>query len=283
MMYTLPNKSEFNSMMDKLLNKINNSNTPEGEPLLIEDGNQFEDPSDETARCEQLPSEAEIEIAHLKQQLAEAKNCIDAQKQLINKKDDEISVLKSVHREAETRLEEAEENASEYYDKYNELLEKIPEEGTYSIPQLIEASSSFTPDEAEVILRFLQTFVANKEGNTMEQIKAAQKNLEARKSSMPASGEGFKSTIKINEKKFAKIDLIRIINALSEIGFFASTEGKTKIKTQCFITIGNALNVDLGDYNKDLTRSLQDNTKLEKHLDIFNKMAQAMTDYFNER
>ena len=282
-MYTLPNKSEFNSMMDKLLNKINNSNTPEGEPLLIEDGNQFEDPSDETARCEQLPSEAEIEIAHLKQQLAEAKNCIDAQKQLINKKDDEISVLKSVHREAETRLEEAEENASEYYDKYNELLEKIPEEGTYSIPQLIEASSSFTPDEAEVILRFLQTFVANKEGNTMEQIKAAQKNLEARKSSMPASGEGFKSTIKINEKKFAKIDLIRIINALSEIGFFASTEGKTKIKTQCFITIGNALNVDLGDYNKDLTRSLQDNTKLEKHLDIFNKMAQAMTDYFNER
>ena len=79
-MYTLPNKSEFNSIMDKLLNKINNSNTPEGEPLLIEDGNQFEDPADETARCEQLPSEAEIEIAHLKQQLAEAKNCIEAQK-----------------------------------------------------------------------------------------------------------------------------------------------------------------------------------------------------------
>ena len=283
MMYTLPNKSEFNSMMDKLLNKINNSNTPEGEPLLIEDGNQFEDPADETARCEQLPSEAEIEIAHLKQQLEEAKNCIEAQKQLINKKDDEISVLKSVHREAETRLEEAEENASEYYDKYNELLEKIPEEGTYTIPQLIAASTVFPSDETEVILRFLQTFIANKEGNTMEQIKAAQKNLEARKSSMPASGVGFKSTIRINEKKFAKIDLIRIINALSEIGFFASTEGKTKIKTQCFITIGNALNVDLGDYNKDLTRSLQDNTKLEKHLDIFNKMAQAMTDYFNER
>lgn len=283
MMYTLPNKSEFNSMMDKLLNKINNSNTPEGEPLLIEDGNQFEDPADETARCEQLPSEAEIEIAHLKQQLAEAKNCIEAQKQLINKKDDEISVLKSVHREAETRLEEAEENASEYYDKYNELLEKIPEEGTYSIPQLIEASSSFTPDETEVILRFLQTFIANKEGNTMEQIKAAQKNLEARKSSMPASGEGFKSTIKINEKKFAKIDLIRIINAMYDIGFFASTEGKKKIKGQCMVTIGNALNVDLGDYSNDLSSSMQDGSKIDKHLEIFKLMAEAMEDYFNNR
>ena len=283
MIYTLPSKSEFNSMMDKLLNKINNSNTPEGEPLLIEDGNQFEDPADEAARCEQLPSEAEIEIAHLKQQLAETKNCIEAQKQLINKKDDEISVLKSVHREAETRLEEAEENASEYYDKYNELLEKIPEEGTYSIPQLIEASSSFTTDETEVILRFLQTFIANKEGNTMEQIKAAQKNLEARKSSMPASGEGFKSTIRINEKKFAKIDLIRIINAMYDIGFFVSTEGKKKIKGQCMVTIGNALNVDLGDYSNDLSSSMQDGSKIDKHLEIFKLMAEAMEDYFNNR
>lgn len=235
MMYTLPNKSEFNSMMDKLLNKINNCNAPEDEALFIEDENPFEDLSDETARSEKLPSEVEIEIAQLKKQLAEAKNCIEAQKQLIKTKDDEISVLETVHREAETRLEEAEENASEYYDKYNELLEKIPEEGTYSIPQLIEASSSFTPDEAEVILRFLQTFVANKEGNTMEQIKAAQKNLEVRKSSMPASGEGFKSTIRINEKKFAKIDLIRIINAMYDIGFFASTEGKKKSRANAWL------------------------------------------------
>lgn len=283
MMYTLPNKSEFNSMMDKLLNKINNCNAPEDEALFIEDENPFEDLSDETARSEKLPSEVEIEIAQLKKQLAEAKNCIEAQKQLIKTKDDEISVLETVHREAETRLEEAEENASEYYDKYNELLEKIPEEGTYSIPQLIEASSSFTPDEAEVILRFLQTFVANKEGNTMEQIKAAQKNLEARKSSMPASGEGFKSTIRINEKKFAKIDLIRIINAMYDIGFFASTEGKKKIKGQCMVTIGNALNVDLGDYSNGLSSSMQDGSKIDKHLEIFKLMAEAMEDYFNNR
>lgn len=283
MMYTLPNKSEFNSMMDRLLNKINNSNTPEGEALLIEDENQFEDPADETARCEQLPSEAEIEIAHLKQQLAEAKNCIEAQKQLIKKKDDEISVLETVHREAETRLEEAEENAYEYSEKYKELQKKIPEEGTFSIPQLIEASNTFTPEEADVILRYLQTFIANKEGNTMEMIKAAQKNLEARKSTMPASGEGFMSTIKLNERKFNKIDLIRVINALYEIGFFDSTEGKKRIKGQCMITIGKALNVDLSDYTNDLSSSLQDGSKIDKHLEIFNLMAEAMQDYFNNR
>ena len=232
------------------------------------------------------PDETQIlkdAIEQLQQELSTANSTIQSLNNTVTAKEEEIDKLKRdvASLDLDYALLEIDKNG--LVDKIAELENQIPEEGTYTIPQLIEASGTFTPEEADVILRFLQTFIANKEGNTMEQIKAAQKNLEARKSSVPASGEGFKSTIKINEKKFAKIDLIRIINALSEIGFFASTEGKTKIKTQCFITIGNALNVDLGDYNKDLTRSLQDNTKLEKHLDIFNKMAQAMTDYFNER
>ncbi len=232
------------------------------------------------------PDETQIlkdTIAQLQQELNSANSKIQSLKEEVGAKQSEIDKLQQDVVSADLDYSLLKFEKDQLDTKVAELENQIPEEGTYTIPQLIEASNVFLPEEGEVILRFLQTFIANKEGNTMEQIKAAQKNLEARMSSMPASGEGFKSAIKINEKKFAKIDLIRIINALSEIGFFASTEGKTKIKTQCFITIGNALNVDLGDYNKDLTRSLQDNTKLEKHLEIFNKMAQAMTDYFNER
>lgn len=263
------------AFFQRLSNQIDKSDIPDGAPI------------------EQLYSEAPVEpdetqilkdaIEQLQQELSTANSTIQSLNNTVIAKEEEIDKLKRdvASLDLDYALLEIDKNG--LVDKIAELENQIPEEGTYTIPQLIEASGTFTPEEADIILRFLQTFIANKEGNTMEQIKAAQKNLEARKSSVPASGEGFKSTIKINEKKFAKIDLIRIINALSEIGFFASTEGKTKIKTQCFITIGNALNVDLGDYNKDLTRSLQDNTKLEKHLDIFNKMAQAMTDYFNER
>lgn len=263
------------AFFQRLSNQIDKSDIPDGGPI------------------EQLYSEAPVEpdetqilkdaIEQLQQELSTANSTIQSLNNTVIAKEEEIDKLKRdvASLDLDYALLEIDKNG--LVDKIAELENQIPEEGTYTIPQLIEASGTFTPEEADIILRFLQTFIANKEGNTMEQIKAAQKNLEARKSSVPASGEGFKSTIKINEKKFAKIDLIRIINALSEIGFFASTEGKTKIKTQCFITIGNALNVDLGDYNKDLTRSLQDNTKLEKHLDIFNKMAQAMTDYFNER
>lgn len=256
------------AFFQKLNNQIDKSDIPEGGPSQIIVTEAPVEP-DETQILKDAIEQLQQELKTSASKITSLNNEIEKLKQEVDTADLDYSLLKFERDNLATKVAV--------------LENQIPEEGTYSIPQLIEASSTFTPEEGEVILRFLQTFVANKEGNTMEQIKAAQKNLDARRKSLPASDEGFKSTIKINEKKFAKIDLIRIINALSEIGFFASTEGKTKIKTQCFITIGNALNVDLGDYNKDLTRSLQDNTKLEKHLEIFNKMAQAMTDYFNER
>ena len=232
------------------------------------------------------PDETQIlkdTIAQLQQELNSANSKIQSLKEEVGAKQSEIDKLQQDVVSADLDYSLLKFEKDQLDTKVAELENQIPEEGTYTIPQLIAASTVFPSDEAEVILRFLQTFIANKEGNTMEQIKAAQKNLEARKSSMPASGEGFKSTIKINEKKFAKIDLIRIINAMYDIGFFASTEGKKKIKGQCMVTIGNALNVDLGDYSNDLSSSMQDGSKIDKHLEIFKLMAEAMEDYFNNR
>lgn len=263
------------AFFQRLSNQIDKSDIPDGGPI------------------EQLYSEAPVEpdetqilkdaIEQLQQQLADANVTIEKLNNTIKEKDKKIDEDNNDLWEKYLENAKIQGERDQYLEELNELKKLIPEEGTYTIPQLIEASGTFTPEEADVILRFLQTFIANKEGNTMEQIKAAQKNLEARKSSMPASGEGFKSTIKINEKKFAKIDLIRIINAMYDIGFFASTEGKKKIKGQCMVTIGNALNVDLGDYSNDLSSSMQDGSKIDKHLEIFKLMADAMEDYFNNR
>lgn len=272
-------------MMDRLLNEINNSNIPEdGLKFLIDTSKLFETLEDEPSQpTESENSERLDETQVLKDQIELLRQQLDTSALTIASLKSEIENLKTEANAADLDYGFLKFEKEQLEAKVSKLENQIPEEGTYSIPQLIEASNVFTPDEGDVILRFLQTFIANKEGNTMEQIKAAQANLEARKSSIPSTGEGFKSTIKINEKKFAKIDLIRIINAMYDIGFFSSTEGKKRIKGQCMITIGNALNVDLGDYSNDLSSSMQDGSKIDKHLEIFKLMAEAMEDYFNNR
>ena len=40
--------------------------------------------------------------------------------------------------------------------------------------------------------------------------------------------------------------------------------------------MGQALHTDLSDYNKDLSRSLSDNTRLDKHLRVFKEMERKM-------
>ena len=115
MMYTLPNKSEFDSMMDKLLSEINNSNTPEGGFFFFffDEEKPTEEPAEDAVQPEPQLPEAEIEIALLKQQLADANAEIADQKTTIKQKDEDISELKRVHQIAETRQEEAEERVGQ--------------------------------------------------------------------------------------------------------------------------------------------------------------------------
>ena len=47
------------------------------------------------------------------------------------------------------------------------------------------------------------------------------------------------------------------------------------------IAVGKAVNVDLTEYQNDLSRSLSDSTKLEKHLTIFDRLKKKMTEVFN--
>lgn len=92
-----------------------------------------------------------------------------------------------------------------------------------------------------------------------------------------------KSKVYLNSRKGAKLDLIRIINTLYELGFFTDEAGSKIQKKIVFTTIGKSLNIDLSSYDKDLSRSLSDSTALDKHLKIFNDMLTCMTNVFNSK
>ena len=80
-----------------------------------------------------------------------------------------------------------------------------------------------------------------------------------------------------------KIDFIRIINVMYEQGRFKGKEGEKVTKRMVFTTIGKALNIDLSNYDKDLSRSWSDSTKLEKHIKVFEDMKEKMIEIWNSK
>ena len=68
-----------------------------------------------------------------------------------------------------------------------------------------------------------------------------------------------------------------------EQGRFKGKESEKVTKKTVFTTIGKALNIDLSNYDKDLSRSLSDSTKLEKHTKVFEDMKEKMIEIWNSR
>lgn len=91
------------------------------------------------------------------------------------------------------------------------------------------------------------------------------------------------SPVYLTDEKGAKIDIIRVMNVLYELGKFRGKGGAKLTKKEFFITMGKAINVDLSNYDKDLSRSTSDSTKLEKHLRVFDEMKQKMEEIWNSK
>lgn len=91
------------------------------------------------------------------------------------------------------------------------------------------------------------------------------------------------SNIHLNSATGKKIDFIRVMNSLYELGFFLNSQGSRITKKEFFTTIGKAVNIDLSKYDKDLSRSTSDSTALDKHLCIFDDMRQKMIEIFNSK
>ena len=92
-----------------------------------------------------------------------------------------------------------------------------------------------------------------------------------------------KSGIYLNKTIGKKIDFIRVMNSLYELGFFQNLHGGKLTKKEFFTTIGYAVNVNLSNYDKDLSRSTTDSTALDKHLHVFDEMREKMIEIFNSK
>ena len=91
------------------------------------------------------------------------------------------------------------------------------------------------------------------------------------------------SPVYLTDEKGAKIDIIRVLNVLYELGMFHGKNGAKLLKKDFFTAMGKAINKDLSNYDKDLSRSTSDSTALEKHLRIFVDMKKKMEEIWNSK
>ena len=285
MMYTLPNKSEFDSMMDKLLNEINNSNTPEGGFFFFffDEEKPTEEPAEDAVQPEPQLPEAEIEIAQLKQQLADAKAEIADQKTTIKQKDEDISELKRVHQIAETRQEEAEEQAQEYLEKYNELLQSIPQiensadlqaENESLKKELKEAKAAIKPGLISVqdlmidarsldrasrlnLITSLERLLAQQSGDINKILESERNSLNVEIKdedySQDEDGRSVFVVIKTLDKIFKKLGIVQKADNLKLARLYAYISGYK------YTTIKNRLPVDddIPERSKDEVKTVQ--------------------------
>ena len=83
-----------------------------------------------------------------------------------------------------------------------------------------------------------------------------------------------KPIFKLSDKKGAKIDFIRVLNALYELRFFHKTDGQIPTKQEFIETMGEYLGADLSKYHSNLSQALQ-NQKLEVNLKVFEEMKEV--------
>ena len=103
--------------------------------------------------------------------------------------------------------------------------------------------------------------------------------------SVSENGEekGGGSSVYLSPVRGKKIDFIRVVNVLYELGLFTDKEGVRCTKKEAFLAFGRAVNLDLSNYNKDLSRALNDTTTRERQLQIFKDMRQKMAEIYQDK
>lgn len=84
-------------------------------------------------------------------------------------------------------------------------------------------------------------------------------------------------------KKATKIDLIRVMNAWYECGKVEDGSGAKLTKKEFFTWVGKLFNIDLSNYDKDLSNSMQSGMAFEKQSRIFNELKEKHEDIYNSK
>ena len=95
--------------------------------------------------------------------------------------------------------------------------------------------------------------------------------------------KGGGSSVYLSPVRGKKIDFIRVVNVLYELGLFTDKDGVRCTKKEAFLAFGRAVNLDLSNYNKDLSRALNDTTTRERQLQIFKDMRQKMAEIYQDK
>ena len=85
----------------------------------------------------------------------------------------------------------------------------------------------------------------------------------------------------LSKERGTRLDMIRVVNSIFELGFFVDENGRKSNKKDVFIVMGHAMNVDFSNFHNDLSSSLADSTSMNKHLKIFEEMLEMMKKIFN--
>ena len=103
--------------------------------------------------------------------------------------------------------------------------------------------------------------------------------------SVSENGEekGAGSSVYLSPVRGKKIDFIRVVNVLYELGLFTDKDGVRCTKKEAFLAFGRAVNLDLSNYNKDLSRALNDTTTRERQFQIFKDMRQKMAEIYQDK
>ena len=103
--------------------------------------------------------------------------------------------------------------------------------------------------------------------------------------SVSENGEekGAGSSVYLSPVRGMKIDFIRVVNVLYELGLFTDKEGVRCTKKEAFLAFGRAVNLDLSNYNKDLSRALNDTTTRERQFQILKDMRQKMAEIYQDK
>lgn len=127
-----------------------------------------------------------------------------------------------------------------------------------------------TPNQTMVNKLFGSVF-----GNVEQHITTAQEEP------TPVSQEA--SPVYLAKRKGNKIDLIRIANAIYELGMVEDANGGRLTKKEYMIAFGKAFNIDLSDYDKDLSNSMASSVAFEKQTRIFDDMKVKHQEIYNSK
>ena len=81
----------------------------------------------------------------------------------------------------------------------------------------------------------------------------------------------------------SKIDLIRIMNAWFECGKVAVANGGKPTKKEYFTWVGKLFNIDLANYDKDLSNSMSTGVAYDKQTQIFDELKEKHTNIYDSK